>query len=91
MRYGTNHFISEDAALTYYEPYGCDRVDIAAKIASGEIAIGCPEPTATERPRLHPGEGRYFMRKHSLEPDPAAKARARRSRKRARKFGREAR
>ncbi len=42
-RIGTCHFVTFNAAVRYYEPYGYNSADVNRKLAAGEIAIGRPE------------------------------------------------
>jgi len=62
MRYGTCHFESFEAAITYYGtyeqyPYRAVRVKLAEK----SIAIGPPKIKAGQKLILDPEEGRYFI------------------------------
>lgn len=42
-RIGTCHFVTFNAAVRYYMPYGYNSADVNRKLAAGEIAIGRPE------------------------------------------------
>lgn len=61
--YGTSHFVSKQAAVRYYRPYGYDEPTKAVerKIAEGEISIGAPVPKVGESVYLNAEEGRYFI------------------------------
>ncbi len=57
-RIGTCHFVTFDAAVRYYEPYGYNSEDVSRKLAAGEICIGRPRVHSSERCEVN-SEGRY--------------------------------
>ena len=63
MRYGTSHFVSKDAAVRYYRPYGYNETSriVEHKLKDGEIHIGEPELKNGETCYLNADEGRYFV------------------------------
>lgn len=50
-RVGTSYFVSKDAAIRYYRPYGYDdvRETVERKLRDGEIHIGKPTLLAGQR------------------------------------------
>lgn len=63
---GTNHFVTESAAVNYYLPYygGNYRdatIAVKWKLAEGEIVIGPPEARLNEVVLVNQQEGRYFI------------------------------
>jgi hypothetical protein len=62
--YGTAHFVSTHAALTYYRKYGFDAADVQRKLRDGEIAIGEPkQPDGSPYANCVKGtDGRYWIR-----------------------------
>lgn len=63
MTYGTSHFVSKQAAVRYYRPYGYSQTERAVerKIAEGEIHIGEPTLKANQSTYVDADEGRYFI------------------------------
>ncbi|OYV38946.1 MAG: hypothetical protein B7Z80_08705 [Rhodospirillales bacterium 20-64-7] len=63
MKWGTSHFESKDAAISYYRPYGYSNTAQAVerKLADGEIHIGKPEAKPGQTVTLNREEGRYFI------------------------------
>lgn len=59
--YGTHHFVSLQAAIRYYKPYGNDKAEVERKVAAGEIAIGEPPAREGYRVSIIADEGRYAM------------------------------
>jgi len=57
---GTSHFVSLEAAVEYYKPYGFDALDVGNKLAVGEIKIG--QPTWGKGQTLKVEGGRYFLK-----------------------------
>jgi hypothetical protein len=67
MRYGTNCFVSEAAAVWYYKPYAIDvhvEYMVKMKLMDGEIRIGKP---LTTKPgdELVVIDGRYHVEEKS--------------------------
>lgn len=61
MMYGTSHFVSREAAVSYYRPYGEDAPAVDRKIAAGEIHIGPPTLASGEFTRLIDGGRRFAI------------------------------
>lgn len=61
-RYGTAHFVSRDAANSYY-----GREDAAYKLAAGEIFIGKPELKNNEVLLIDKDDGRYMIEVNNRE------------------------
>lgn len=38
----THYFVSFEAAVNYYKPFGYDEVQVRGKLAKGEVVIGKP-------------------------------------------------
>jgi len=57
-RIGTCHFVTFNAAVRYYEPYGYNSADVNRKLAAGEICIGRPRVHSSERYEVN-NKGRY--------------------------------
>lgn len=64
-RWGTNHFVTREAANRYYEPYEgsqtAARQAVDRKVTAQEIRIGEPLLKAGQRLELNQQEGRYFI------------------------------
>lgn len=50
---GTCHFVTREAAIRYYEPYGFDAADVQRKLDDGEIRLG--------EPPLQPGQKSFLV------------------------------
>lgn len=63
MIWGTSHFVSETAAIKYYNTYsfGFGHLQLKHKLESGEIHIGKPELKANQTCFINDKEGRYFI------------------------------
>lgn len=61
MIWGTEHFVSMDAALAYYRGQNFDAIDVARKLNSGEIQIGEPKLQPGQQLTLNRREGRYWI------------------------------
>ena len=63
--WGTNHFPSIAAAISYYRDFGgepnANGNFILGKIQAKEICIGEPTPKKNEKVFLNIEEGRYFL------------------------------
>ena len=61
--FGTSHFVSKQAAIRYYRPYGYTEVSrvVEQKIADGEIHIGAPALKSNQNCYVNADEGRYFI------------------------------
>jgi hypothetical protein len=66
--FGTNHFVSTDAAAQYYHTGDNSEksilgtvLEVKEKIASGAIEIGMPPARADQTAILNRQEGRYYL------------------------------
>lgn len=58
---GTNHFINESYAITYYGDYGFSEADVKSKLRDGEIKIGRPSVPKDGILLNNLREGRYSI------------------------------
>ena len=61
MIIGTDYFVSYKNAVEYYEHYGYDSDEVAAKIKRGEIHVGKTPPTKPGERVTVNTEGRYLI------------------------------
>lgn len=59
LRTGTHHFVTETAAVHYYESQGCDRAEVKRKLRTKEIAVGRPPKRADSHVQAD-SDGRYW-------------------------------
>ncbi len=60
MQIGTCHFVSLDAAIAYYRPYGLNNMEVISKWKNLEICIGAPQIKKGQSLKVN-SEGRYII------------------------------
>jgi len=59
-RYGTSNFVSLQAAIDYYKPYGYTADEVVNKLDANEISLGPPTTPATAAVHINE-DGRYWV------------------------------